>query len=137
MIKITTNKSQLDLNFIYNFLKNSYWANHRTLEQVKESIENSLCFGMYLDEKQIGFARVLTDKVAFSYIMDVFIDPEFQGKKYGQQFMDYIYNHADLKNVRMNTLLTKDAQEFYKKLGFVIFPTPEKFMYKLNESKND
>lgn len=73
MLIINTNQTQLDFNFIYTFLHNSYWGNNRTKAEVQKSIDNSLCFGMYLNKKQIGFARVLTDKVVFSYLMDVLL----------------------------------------------------------------
>lgn len=130
MITVSTDKNLLDIPFIHHFLSTSYWAKGRTLEEVKKSIKNSLCFGIYHHEKQIGFARVLTDKVVFSYIMDVFIDKNHQGKKYGEQLMNYIYSHPDLINVENHCLITKDAQSFYKKFGFNNYSTPEKFMLK-------
>lgn len=127
---ISTDKTLLNIDFIYGFLSQSYWANDRSKEKIIESIQHSLCFGLYLDHQQIGFARVLTDKVVFSYIIDVFIDPNHQGKEYGQFFFKEIYKHPDLINVKAHYLLTKDAQEFYKKFGFFIYPEPEKFMVK-------
>lgn len=130
MIKISTDKELLDLNHIYQFLSNTYWAGERTLKQIKESIDNSLCFGMYLNEEQIGFARIITDKVVFSYLLDVFIDEKFQGKDYGKKLLTEIYNHNDLIHVRSHYLHTKDAQRFYSKFGFEIYGTPEKFMIK-------
>lgn len=130
MLDINTNKSQLDIDYIYAFLSQSYWASDRSIEAVKKSIDNSLCFGVYLDKKQIGFARIVTDTVVFSYLMDVFIDPNFQGKKYGEKLLEFIYNYKDLKHVKSNYLHTKDAQEFYIKLGFKAYPTPKKFMIK-------
>ena len=127
-IEISTDKERLNIDFIFDFLSHSYWAKNRSKTEVIESINHSLCFGMYLDEIQIGFARVVTDKVVFSYIMDVFIDPQYQGNKYGQMMMAYIYNHSSLINVNSHYLLTKDAQKFYTKFNFDIYPTPEKFM---------
>ena len=82
MIEISTIKERLDINYIYDFLKNAYWAKTRSKEDVEESINNSLCFGVYLERQQIGFARVVTDQVVFSYLMDVFIDERFRGKNY-------------------------------------------------------
>jgi len=130
MITISTDKSVLDINFIYNFLRNSYWANDRSKTEIEESILNSLCFGMYLNGQQIGFARIITDKIIFSYLLDVFIDGNHQGKAYGQKLLSYIYEHPDLINVKNNYLHTKDAQKFYKKFGFEIYGTPEKTMIK-------
>ena len=130
MITVSTDKKLLDIPFIHQFLSNSYWAKGRTIDEVKNSIDNSMCFGAYLDGKQIGFARVVTDKTIFSYIMDVFIDEKFQGKKYGEEFMKNIYNHPDLINVKKHYLHTRDAQKFYEKFGFKIYPTPNKHMLK-------
>jgi N-acetylglutamate synthase-like GNAT family acetyltransferase len=130
MITVNTDKTKLDIDYIHKFLTNSYWAENRTIKEVKKTIDNSLCFGAYFKGKQIGFARVVTDKVVFSYIMDVFIDPKFQGKKYGQIFFTEIYKHLDLVTVKNHYLHTKDAQEFYKKLGWEIYKTPNKHMLK-------
>src|ERR1022692_843589 len=83
-IEVSTDKSKLDLPVIHNFLTNSYWASGRTMAQVKKSIENSTCFGLFLNQKQIGFARVASDQVAFAYLMDVFVLEEFRGKGYSK-----------------------------------------------------
>nr|WP_315166729.1 hypothetical protein [uncultured Flavobacterium sp.] len=76
MITISTDKNKLDVPFVHHFLKDIYWSAPRTLEEVQIAIDNSFCFGIYLDEKQIGFARVITDYVVFAYVMDVFIAEE-------------------------------------------------------------
>ena len=130
MITISTDKNLLDIAYIHQFLNNTYWANGRTMEKVQGSINNSLCFGMYLNGKQIGFARIVTDTVLFSYLADVFIDDKHQGKLYGENLLTEIYNHIDLKNVSTHYLITKDAQTFYTKLGFSEYPTPDRFMIK-------
>lgn len=133
MLEVNTDKSKLELDFIVDFLQQSYWANNRSRAEIVKSIEHSWCFGAYLNGKQIGFARVLTDQVAFSYIMDVFIDKKYQGKHYGSKFLKKIYQHPSLTHVKAHYLLTKDAQDFYNSLGFKLFPNPEKFMVKLKE----
>jgi N-acetylglutamate synthase-like GNAT family acetyltransferase len=130
MITFSTDKTKLDINFIYHFLSTSYWAKDRTKTQMQKSIDNSLCFGMFLNDKQIGFARVVTDKIVFSYIMDLFIDEKYQGKKYGQVFFEKIYKHPNLINVKKHYLHTLDAQEFYEKLGWEIYKTPNRHMIK-------
>lgn len=127
---VSTKKNLLDIDYIYNFLIKTYWANKRTFDQVKKSIDNSLCFGLYLDQKQIGFARIVTDKVVFSYLMDVFIDEKHQGKEYGKYLLKEIYLHPDLVDVKNHYLHTKDAQDFYRYFNFEIYSTPEKFMVK-------
>ncbi len=81
---ISTDKARLDIEMIYQFLGSSYWANQRAIEQVKESIQHSLCFGVYEQNTQIGFARILTDYATFSYLADVFILPAYRGAGLGK-----------------------------------------------------
>ena len=82
MITISTDKNELDVPFIQNFLKDIYWAAGRTIEEVQICIDSSVCFGIYKDDVQIGFARVITDYVVFAYVMDVFIAEEYRGYGY-------------------------------------------------------
>ena len=82
MITVSTDKSKLDVPFIQNFLKDVYWAAGRTLEDVQTTIDSSFCFGIYLNDDQIGFCRVITDYVVFAYVMDVFIAENHRGKEY-------------------------------------------------------
>lgn len=130
-IQITTDKSLLQLELIHDFLKKTYWAKGRTLEQVKKTVDNNLCFGVYLDGKQIGFARVCTDYVVFAYLMDVFILPDHRGKGFSKELMRFILEHPDLKTCKVWMLKTSDAHELYKKFGFVEPVNPEKIMERL------
>ena len=77
-ITVSTDKSKLDVPFIQHFLKDIYWAAGRTIAEVQTTIAHSFCFGIYLGDKQIGFARVITDYVVFAYVMDVFITEEYR-----------------------------------------------------------
>lgn len=127
---ISTDKSFLNPEIIYQYLKESYWAQARTYEQVLESIRNSLCFGMYENKNQIGFARVITDNSTFAYLADVFILPSHQKMGLGKWLMEVIFNKEELKNISSWMLVTKDAQDLYKKFGFMEFPNPERVMMK-------
>ncbi|MFT4668177.1 MAG: GNAT superfamily N-acetyltransferase [Polaribacter sp.] len=127
-IKISTDKSLLDIFVICQFLKSSYWASQRTEEDIKTSIENSICYGMYLDGKQIGFIRVLTDKIVFAYLMDVFILEEHRGNGYSKLLLNTILNSTDFQKVGRWVLITKDAHWLYTKLGFTELAQPERFM---------
>ncbi len=116
---ISTDKSRLDTTAIHDFISISYWADGRTMEEVRSTIENSLCFGIYMKEgKQIGFARVVTDYTFFGYIMDFIVFKEYQNNGYGKILMDFMMNHEVLKNLRTIGLKTKDAHGFYKRYGF-------------------
>jgi len=80
LVSVSTDKNKLNVPFIQHFLKDIYWAAGRTMEEVQRTIDSSFCFGIYLNDEQIGFARVITDYVVFAYVMDVFIIDEHRGK---------------------------------------------------------
>lgn len=129
MIQITTDKSKLDINLIHKFLSTqSYWAKGRDIEIVKRSVENSLCFGLYLNNKQIGFARVVTDFAVFAWIMDVFVQDEYRGKGYGKKLMSAIMSYEKLQNLQRWGLGTNDAHRLYKQFGFKPLSKPQNMM---------
>lgn len=125
---VSLDKSLLDIQVIYNFLSCSYWANTRSKEQIIKSIEHSRCYGLYLSNKQIGFARVITDEVVFAYLMDVFIVEEHQGKSYSSILLDRIFNDPELDDVKKWYLRTQDAHGVYEKFGFTALEYPDRSM---------
>jgi len=126
---ISTDKSKLDIDLIFWFLsKESYWAQNRSIETISRSIENSLCFGVFQDERQIGFARVVTDYAVFAWILDVFILKEFRQLGLGKMLMSSIMNHENLQNPQRWGLATNDAHSLYEKFGFQTLSHPEWFM---------
>lgn len=127
MIEISQDKSLLDVGLIHGFLTETYWAKGRTIEEVQTSINNCLCYGVYLNKKQIGFARVLTDKVVFAYIMDVFILPEYRGNGYSKLLMEEVLNTKELTSCKW-LLKTADAHGLYKQFGFEVDCNPERIM---------
>ena len=131
MITVSTDKNKLNVPFIQNFLKDVYWAAGRTVEEVQTTIEHSFCFGIYLDDQQIGFARVITDYVVFAYVMDVFIDEKHRGKGYSSILIDNLLKEPQLKEVKIWRLATSDAHFLYKKFGFNALAHPEKMMEKI------
>lgn len=131
MIEISTDKSKLDVPFIQDFLKDIYWAAGRTMEEVQVTIDASVCFGIYLDGKQIGFARVITDYVVFAYLMDVFITPEHRGKGYSSKLIAAMMDEPALQRVKIWRLATTDAHFLYEKFGFTALAHPEKMMEKV------
>lgn len=132
---ISTDKSKLNVEAIHDYLCNkSYWAKGRSLEAVNKSIDNSICFGLYDSEgNTLGFARVVTDKVVYAYLMDLFIFDEFQGKGLGTKLVKHILEQKDLQ-VRLWFLATKSAHGLYKKFGFSTISDPERLMYKRDEN---
>lgn len=131
MISISTDKSKLDISFIHNFTKDIYWAAPRTIEEVEVCIANSFCFGIYLDDKQKGFARVITDYVVFAYLMDVFIAEKYRGNGYSSLLIDAMMKEPKLQSVKIWRLATTDAHFLYEKFGFKALATPEKLMEKV------
>ncbi len=137
MIQISTNKKKLDIKLIHEFLsKESYWAKGRDIEVVKRSIENSLCFGVYDDEKQIGFARVVTDFAIFAWLLDVFILENYRGKGYGKMLMKAIMSHDKLQNLQRWGLGTDDAHGLYEQFGFKPLRKPGNMM-EISRRKTD
>ena len=116
---VSSEKSRINMSMVVNFLSQTYWAKDLQREQIEKSINNSSCFGLYQDEVQIGFARVITDYVTLAWLADVFILPDHQKKGYGQFLINAILNDPLLKDVRKWRLASRDAQEFYNKFGFV------------------
>ncbi len=117
-LKISDNKSLLDIDTIYDFMKRSYWANRRPKDTIKKSIENSLCYGGYHSGKQVGFARVVTDWATMYYLCDVFIDEEYRGQGIGKKLIEEIISSEALKNL-FGYLGTKDAHTFYEQYDFI------------------
>ncbi len=131
MIIISTDKSKLNIEMVHSFLTESYWAKGRTIDQVQQSIDNSLCFGIYLNKIQIGFARAVTDFTIYVYLMDVFIVPEVRGKGYSKQLMKAILEESRLQGCSDWTLKTKDAHGLYEQFGFARAQHSEKIMERI------
>lgn len=125
---ISTDKSKIDIDYIHGFLSNSYWSPGVPRETVRKAMHGSLCFGVYENEKQIGYARMVTDAATFAYLADVFIDENFRGKGLGKWLVKIILAHPDLQGLRRIILATKDAHSLYAQFGFVSFATPERWM---------
>jgi N-acetylglutamate synthase-like GNAT family acetyltransferase len=134
-LTISDDKSKLDIALIHKFLTTSYWGKGRTIHEVKNSIEHSVCFGVYKDEKQIGFARIVTDYTLIAYLMDVFILEEFRGKGYSKILLKRILDDDKFKGVKKWTLATKDAHSLYSKFGFEKIKNPDRLMEKVKFRK--
>src|ERR1700744_3986620 len=116
---ISTDKSLLDVDMIYAYLsKESYWAKNIAEEKVKHSIENSMCFGIYKDGHQGGFARVVSDKATFAYLADVFIVGGFRGLGLSKWLVQTILAHPDLQGLRRWRLATADRSKVYNQICF-------------------
>jgi GNAT superfamily N-acetyltransferase len=116
---ISTDRSRLDLDLVHRFLsEDAYWSPGVARDLVERSIENSLCFGLYDVEGQVGFARVVTDRAAFAYLADVFVLPDHRGRGLGKWLVETVLSHPDLQGVRRFFLGTADAHSLYERYGF-------------------
>lgn len=116
---ISSNPNLIDVKVVHDYLsKESYWAKNIPLETVKRSIENSFCFGIYHNNQQIGFARLITDKATFAYLADVFVLPEHRGNGLSKWLMEFMQNHYELQGLRRWMLATRDAHGLYKQFGW-------------------
>jgi len=132
-ILISDDPKLLDIELIHNYLCiESYWAKGIGLDVVKTSIKNSLCMGIYLDQKQIGFARMITDYSTFGYLGDVFILDEYRGFGYSKLLVEKLMNHKKLQGIRRFMLATFDAHNLYAKFEFAPLKKSELFMEKHN-----
>ena len=127
--RISTNQSDLDLDVIYSFISQSYWASGIPKQTLRKAISNSLCFGVYRDSgEQVGFARMITDKATFAYLADVFILEESRGLGLSKWLMETIIIHPDLQGLRRMLLSTRDAHSLYSQYGFKAIENPESLM---------
>ena len=118
----------MQLDVIYRFLQKSYWADKRSLEAIKKSIEYSLPFGIFDGDKQIGFARVISDFSTFAWIADVYIGEEYRGQGLSKWLMESMLTHPELQDLRRWVLATKDAHSLYNQFGFKLLNKPERWM---------
>lgn len=125
---ISTDKNKIDINYVHGFLSNSYWSPGVPMETVERAMEGSLCFGVYYNEKQVGYARMVTDKATFAYLADVFIDENYRGNGLGKWLVEAILAYPELQGLRRIMLATRDAHKLYEQLGFTAIPNPDRYM---------
>lgn len=122
-------KNRIDVTAVHHYLSTqSYWAQEIPLELVAKSIANSLCFGIYKEARQIGFARWITDRATFGYLADVYVEEEFRGQGLSKKLMTIMLFHEDLQGLRRYQLATKDAHSLYSQFGFKPMEDPNSIM---------
>src|SRR5215475_1046448 len=126
--EITCDPTRLDIDAIHAFLSQSYWSAGIPRAVVERAIANSLCFGVFHGNQQVGFARVVTDRATFAYLADVYILPEHRGKGLSRRLMEEVTKHPDLQGLRRMLLATRDAHALYAKFGFKPLAVPERIM---------
>ena len=125
---ISTDPARLDLDVIDGYLSRSYWAEAIPREVVARSLDHSLNFGLYEWERQIGFARVISDRATHAYLADVFVLESHRGRGLGVYLMEAVLAHPELQGLRRFGLVTRDAHALYDKFGFRPLAQPERHM---------
>ena len=125
---ISTDRALLDREAIHAFLAASYWARGIPRETLDRAIENALCFGIYEGDRQVGFARVVSDFATFAYLADVFVLDSHRGRGLSKWLMEVIMSHPDLQGLRRFSLVTRDAHGLYRRFGFETLATAERHM---------
>ena len=119
--RVSCARQELDFDYLFGFLSGAYWHKALTPDRLRRSIEHSIAFGLYSTTspvRQIGFARVVSDRATFAYLADVFVDADFQGAGLGRWLMGAVHAHPELSGLKRWLLKTRDAQSFYEKLGY-------------------
>jgi len=125
---VSTDRARIKLDVVHGFLTECYWAKGISRDVVARSIENSLCFGVYAEGKQVGFARVISDFATFAYIGDVFVLESFRGRGLGKWLMECIIKHPRLQGLRRWSLVTRDGHGLYSQFGFEPLKKPRNYM---------
>jgi GNAT superfamily N-acetyltransferase len=128
-MRISTDRAELDLPLIHRFLaEQSTWARGIPLDTVRRSLEQSLCFGGFVADQQVAFARVISDFATFAYLVDVFVVPEARGRGHSKALMRAVVAHPQLQGLRRFTLATSDAHGLYAQFGFAPVAQPQIWM---------
>lgn len=125
---LSTDPSLIDVNAVHGFLREAYWCKGIPRGTVERAIRNSLCFSIFDGQKQVGFARIISDFATYAYLADVFVIEEYRGRGLSSWLMECIVGHPELQGLRRWTLATRDAHGLYAKYGFTPLRSPASFM---------
>ncbi len=133
-IVIKVGYENMDFAKVTEMLSKAFWSMGIKVDEVKKGALNSaLVVGAFYDNVQVGYARVISDKTRFAYILDVYVDEPYRKKGIGQLMMNSILANEDLKDVYQWLLVTKDAHGVYGKVGFKVVSRPNDWMEIRNE----
>jgi len=125
---VSDDRARLDLPVIHGFLRTAYWSIGVPAGVVKRAIEGSLCFGLFEHDRQVGFARAITDRATYAYLADVFVLPSHRDRGLGRWLVECVMAHPDLQGLRRFSLVTRDAHELYRPFGFEALANPDRYM---------
>lgn len=134
--RISTDRGLLDVDLIWQFLSDeAYWSKGIKRARVKHAIDSSICFGMYLGKKQIGFSRVITDHSILAYVLDMFVIEEYRNQGLGSWMIQCMLEHPDLKRVKRWMLRTHQQHDLFRKFGFEVFGEPQTLMSRIQDER--
>ena len=125
---VSDDPARLDLELIHSFLAGSYWSENIPLAVLEKAIRNSLCFGVYEGQRQVGFGRAVTDCATYAYLADVFVVESHRGRGLSKLLMRAVMSHPELQGLRRWALVTRDAHGLYQQFGFTPLSGPERHM---------
>ncbi len=125
---VSDDPSRLDLGVIHGFLRGAYWSEGVPLDVVRRAIDHSLCFGLFEHDRQVGFARAITDRATYAYLADVFVVPSHRGRGLARWLMECVMAHPHLQGLRRFSLVTRDAHALYRPFGFDPLAQPERYL---------
>ncbi|WP_108652281.1 GNAT family N-acetyltransferase [Dongshaea marina] len=132
---LSTDKTLLQQGMIYDFLKDAPWCQGIEPDTLALAIEQSLCFGLYFQKNQIGFARLVTDYATFAWLTDLFVLEEHRGKGLSKWMMECIMQHPSVQRLRHISLATTDAHGLYSQYGFAPVASPSQLMEQRGKDK--
>lgn len=125
---ITSDADAVDVDAVHAFLSTSYWATGIPRDLVARAIANSLPFSLFHDTRQVGFARVITDRATYGYLADVYVLESYRGQGLGRWLIQVVMAHPDLQGLRRMGLVTRDTHGLSAPFGFVPLAAPERHM---------
>ncbi len=128
MVEISTDPTRIDIDAVHAYLTRAYWCEGISKDLLAKAIAGSLCFALLDGARQIGFARVVTDRATFAYLCDVYVLEEYAGQGIGKRLMQEVQSHADLQGLRRFVLVTRDAHGLYNQFGFEPLKSPNSYM---------
>ncbi len=133
---VCTGTQALDFDAVYEFLTKAPWATGLSQEAMRHALHNSLCFSLFREGSQVGFARLITDHVTYAYLCDVYVVEDWRGQGLGSWLIRCVLDHPDIRLIRRVSLITHDAQNFYLDLGFEFPPHQDRYLERLQISAN-
>jgi GNAT superfamily N-acetyltransferase len=126
--RLSTDPADRDLEAIHRYLADAYWAIGRPTDVIDRSLDGSMTFTLLHDGRQVGMARVVTDRATFAWLCDVYLEPEHRGDGLGRWMVEQVLDHPELQGLGRWLLATSYSHRLYERLGFTALPEPDKYM---------